>query len=74
LKGGASNLNIDPQSIPSGANNEIIRNVSFMFGMTAYSIAYMRLADATKQRYEIPDFALSAPSFNPTMRLEQLGF
>lgn len=67
-------LGTNPQGIPEGINNQLIKNVSFLFAMTDFKVGYMKLTDAENARYSVPDEAVNHPGTNPTMRLEMLGF
>ena len=72
--GDPSVLEIDPTTIPQGRNNMLIKNISFTFAMTDYKVAHLMMKDANAIRYEVPDEVLAPTKFNPTMRMEMLGF
>ena len=67
-------IQASPKSVPSGANNQYIKNVKFEIGQSDFKTAYVRLTDAENERYSIPDDIVNKPSSNPTMDLEMLGF
>ena len=67
-------IEASPRSVPTGANNQLIKKVKFEVGQSDFKTAYIRLTDAENERYSIPDDIVNKPSSNPTMDLEMLGF
>ena len=69
-----NNFKADPRLIPTGANNELIKNVYFEIGQADSNVAYVILTDAIKTRYSIPESMANKPKTSPPMRLDMCGF
>jgi hypothetical protein len=67
-------IQASPKSVPVGPNNPLIHKVKFEIGQSDFKTAYVRLTDAEKQRYTIPEDVVPRPSSQQTMDLEMLGF
>ena len=63
-----------PKNVPSGANNEYIKNVKFEVGQADYKMAYVTLTDADKERWSIPEEFVNKTTAQQTMDLDMCGF
>ena len=64
--GNETKIAASPRSVPTGANNQLIKKVKFEVGQSDSKTAYIRLTDAENERYSIPDDIVNKPSSNPT--------
>lgn len=53
------------RQIPSGPNNQFIRNVSFYFAMVYNPAAYLKMTDAENPRFNIPFESVRTLPINP---------
>lgn len=67
-------IKADPRVIPRGANNEIIKRVSFEFGQNDFRSAYLRLGDGDKARFSAPTGLVNKPDAQWALKLDQVGF
>jgi len=71
---GNHDFGINARTLPTGDNNQYINNVSFVFSMPDFKVAYLEMDDAQNSRYEVPKEHVGYKDPNTAMRLEMLGF
>lgn len=63
----------EPKKVPTGPNNQMVKNVSFEFGQSDFRTAYLRLDDGKNSRYTPPSDMVSRPDAQWPMKLDQVG-
>lgn len=69
-----SKWEIDPSTIKTGENNQVIRRAKFEVAQVGYKTAHLSLTDADDDRFSIPEDIVQKPAENGQMRLDMAGF
>jgi len=67
-------IKADPRMVPTGKNNEVIKNLAFEFGQADWKVAYMRLTDNDNARFSPPKNIVNQLNADGNKRLDQCGF
>ena len=65
-------LGVDVTAIPTGVNNEPVKEIKFKFDMVDFNVA--RLAIGEANGFSIPDSVVPKPAEDVSKRMEMLGF
>ena len=64
---------LDPTTIPTAENNEVLDQISFEIGQSDFKTSYLMLSDAKKTRYSIPDSVTPKPKYQQIYRTDMCG-
>lgn len=68
------NFTIDPQVVPNGANNQLVKTVNFDFSQVDYHLTRIHFTDGTKTVYTPPADLVNTQTASGDKSLEFVGF
>jgi len=74
LRSSNGGLQVDPSTIPLGANNQKPSKLAFEFGQAEYYTSYLSLTDENNTRFSIPEMLVNKPKNQWDKRLDMSGF
>ena len=66
-------IKADPNQIPTGINNEVIRSVSFEVGQLDFNTVKVTLTDSKLQRFSPPEDVVNKPKYSKQKRISMSG-
>jgi hypothetical protein len=65
---------LKPKNIPTGPNNEYVKELTYDFSQVDYKITKVLFSDANKTRYSIPESLVGSMPDSYNMSLNTVGF